>query len=50
MPNMYVNLKKRIEISRRESVVMFIHKYCIHVFILQQYSKLSMNIIRRKFK
>jgi len=43
VPNMYVNLKKKIEISHLQgSVVMFI----LYLF----YSKLSTNIIHRKFK
>ena len=37
MPNMYVNLKKRIEISHlRRSVVMFIYKSCIYFTAIQQ--------------
>jgi len=37
VPNMYVNLKKRIEIARlRRNVVMFIHKSCIYFTVIQQ--------------
>jgi len=37
MLNMYVNLKKRIEISHlRGNVVIFIHKSCIYFTAIQQ--------------
>jgi len=37
VPNMYVNLKKKIEISHlRESIMMFIHKSCIYFTAIQQ--------------
>jgi len=37
VPNIYINLKKRIEISHlRGSVVMFIHKSCVYFTVIQQ--------------